>query len=98
MGTVMGSKNLKAIVVRAQKSRVAFRPKNDIHEAIKRYLWQMKYAPEFKNMKAHGGAGYVDWADDLGILATRNYRDYHFEDVERIDGKLLHDNITRKRC
>jgi aldehyde:ferredoxin oxidoreductase len=96
MGTVMGSKNLKAIVVKAPKSRIVFRPKNDTHEAIKRYLWQMKYAPEFKNMKAHGGAGYVDWADELGILGTRNYRDYHFEDVERIDGKLLQENIARK--
>jgi aldehyde:ferredoxin oxidoreductase len=97
MGTVMGSKNLKAIVVKAQRSRIAFRPKNDIHEAVKRYLLQIKYAPEFKNMKVHGGAGYVDWADDMGILGTRNYRDYHYEDVERIDGKLLQENITRKR-
>jgi aldehyde:ferredoxin oxidoreductase len=96
MGTVMGSKNLKAIVVKAPKSQVAFRPKNDFHEAIKRYLWQMKNSPEFKTMKEHGGAGYVTWADELGILATRNYRDYHFEDAERIDGKRLKENITRK--
>jgi aldehyde:ferredoxin oxidoreductase len=73
MGTVMGSKNLKAIVVKAQKPQVAFRPKNDFPEAVKRYLWQMKNSPEFKTMKEHGGAGYVSWADELGILATRNY-------------------------
>ncbi len=96
MGTVMGSKNLKAIVVKAQRPQEAFRPKNDLHEAIKRYLWQMKNSPEFKTMKAHGGAGYVDWADEMGILATRNYRDYHFEDAGRIDGKQLKENITRK--
>ena len=96
MGTVMGSKNLKAIVVKPQKPQEAFRPKNDIHEAIKRYLWQMKNSPEFKTMKAHGGAGYVDWADELAILGTRNYRDYHFEEAERIDGKNLKENITRK--
>jgi aldehyde:ferredoxin oxidoreductase len=96
MGTVMGSKNLKAIVVKSPKSQAAFRPKNDLHEAIKRYLWQMKNAPEFKTMKEHGGAGYVTWADELGILATRNYRDYHFEEAERIDGKHLKGNITRK--
>jgi aldehyde:ferredoxin oxidoreductase len=96
MGTVMGSKNLKAIVVKDPKSQAEFRPKNDLHEAIKRYLWQMKNAPEFKSMKEHGGAGYVSWADELGILGTRNYRDYHFEDAERIDGKHLKDNITRK--
>jgi aldehyde:ferredoxin oxidoreductase len=96
MGTVMGSKNLKAIVVKAQKPQDAFRPKSDFHEAIKRYLWQMKNSPEFKNMKAHGGAGYVSWADKLGILATRNYRDYHFEHAERVDGKHLQENITHK--
>jgi aldehyde:ferredoxin oxidoreductase len=96
MGTVMGSKNLKAIVVKAQESRGAFRSKEGAHEAVKRYLWQMKYSPEFKTMKAHGGAGYVDWADELAILATRNYRDYHFEGVRHIDGKRLNKNITRK--
>ena len=96
MGTVMGSKNLKAIVIKPQKPQEAFRPKNDLHEAIKRYLWQMKNSPEFKFMKEHGGAGYVTWADELGILATRNYRDYHFENAERIDGKHLKENITRK--
>lgn len=96
MGTVMGSKNLKAIVVKPLRSPVEFHPKNNRHEAIKRYLWQMKNAPDFKSMKEHGGAGYVSWADDLGILGTRNYRDYHFEDAERIDGKQLKDNIARK--
>ena len=93
MGTVMGSKNLKAIVVQAPG---ASQLKHDTHEAIKRYLWQIKYSPEFKSMKAHGGAGYVEWADELGILATRNYRDYHFEDAKRIDGKQLQKNVTRK--
>ena len=96
MGTVMGSKKLKAIVIKARRSQAAFRSKNSTHEAIKRYLWQMKYAPEFKSMKEHGGAGYVDWADELGILGTRNYRDYHFEAAKRIDGKHLKENITRK--
>jgi aldehyde:ferredoxin oxidoreductase len=96
MGTVMGSKNLKAIVVKDPKSPAQFRPKNDLPEGIKHYLWQMKNAPEFKTMKEHGGAGYVNWADELGILGTRNYRDYHFEDAERIDGKHLKNNITRK--
>jgi aldehyde:ferredoxin oxidoreductase len=45
----------------------------------------------------HGGASYVKWADDLGILATRNYRENTFEAAERIDGKNLKDNITRRR-
>ena len=97
MGTVMGSKNLKAIVIRDQKSKRPFRPSESGHEAIKQYVWQITNSPHFNDVKKYGGAGYVKWADDLGILATRNYRDYHFEDAERIDGKQLEKNVTRRR-
>jgi aldehyde:ferredoxin oxidoreductase len=97
MGSVMGSKNLKAIVIRDQKLRRPFRSSENGHEAIKRYIWQITNSPHFKEVRKFGGAGYVKWADDLGILATRNYRDYHFEDAERIDGRQLEKNITRRR-
>ncbi len=97
MGSVMGSKNLKAIVIRDRKAKKLFESSENGHEAIKRYVWQITNSPHFKAVKKFGGAGYVNWANDLGILATRNYRDYHFEDAERIDGKLLEKNITRRR-
>ena len=94
MGTVMGSKNLKAIVIKGQKTKKLFRSSENGHEAIKRYVWQMKNSPHFKGMSSHGGAGYVKWADDTGILATRNFRNNTFEFAEQIDGKNLGDNIT----
>jgi aldehyde:ferredoxin oxidoreductase len=97
MGTVMGSKNLKAIVIRDQKLKRPFSPSESGHEAIKQYVWQITNSPHFKEVKKYGGAGYVKWADDLGILATRNYRDYHFEDADRIDGQQLEKNVTRRR-
>jgi aldehyde:ferredoxin oxidoreductase len=97
MGTVMGSKNLKAVVVRGQKSKRPFRSSEKGHEAIERYVRQITNSPHYKDVKKYGGAGYIKWADDLGILATRNYRDYHFEDIEQIDGKQLEKNITRRR-
>ena len=96
MGTVMGSKNLKAIVVKAPKKKTMFRTGESGHEAIKRYIWQMKNSPHYKDVKRHGGAGYVQWADDLGILATRNFRENTFEAADQIDGKKLEKNITRK--
>ena len=96
MGTVMGSKNLKAIVVKAPKQKILFRTGENGHEAIKRYIWQMKHSPHYKDVKKHGGAGYVEWADDLGILATRNFKENTFEAAGKIDGKNLEKNITRK--
>ena len=97
MGSVMGSKNLKAIAIRTQKVKKPFHSSEKGPEAIKRYAWQMTNSPHFKEVRKYGGAGFVKWADDLGILATRNYRDYHFEDVERIDGKQLEKNVIRRR-
>ena len=97
MGTVMGSKNLKAIVIKGQKSAIPFRPAGNGHEAIKRYIWQIKNSRHYKTFRRHGGAGYVKWADDLGILGTRNFRTNTFEDAERVDGKNLTGNIIRSR-
>jgi len=97
MGTVMGSKNLKAIVIKGQKKETPSHAQNSGHPAIKRYIRQIKNAPHYKTFKRHGGAGYVKWADDLGILATRNFRSNTFEDAEKIDGKHLTDKVTRSR-
>jgi aldehyde:ferredoxin oxidoreductase len=97
MGTVMGSKNLKAIVVKEPKDKTLFRTGENGHEAIKRYIWQMKHSPHYRDVKKHGGAGYVTWADDLGILATRNFRQNTFDEAGQIDGKNLEKNITRTR-
>ena len=95
MGTVMGSKKLKAIVIREQKRKLPFRDMENGHEAVKRYAWQMKNSPHYKAVSKHGGAGYVQWADDLGILATRNYRENTFEAADQIDGKNLEKHIIR---
>ena len=97
MGTVMGSKNLKAIAIKKQNSQKPIRSKGQSDEAIRRYIWQIQNSPHYEGISRHGGAGYVDWADQLGILATRNYRQNTFEAVGSIDGKNLNDQITRLR-
>jgi aldehyde:ferredoxin oxidoreductase len=50
MGTVMGSKNLKAIVVKAPKKKTLFKASENGLEAIKRYIWQMKNSPHYKDI------------------------------------------------
>jgi aldehyde:ferredoxin oxidoreductase len=97
MGTVMGSKNLKAIVVKKQKQKAPSVSDNKLSELIQRYLAQIKASPHYAGTSQYGGASYVKWADDLGILATRNYRGNTFEAAERIDGINLKNSITRRR-
>jgi len=89
MGAVMGSKNLKAIVV-AKGSQ--WRPPvkaSQSKEAIRNYIRLIKESPDFQTFARYGGAGYVKWADEMGILATYNYRQSRFKAVDQIDGRLL---------
>jgi aldehyde:ferredoxin oxidoreductase len=97
MGTVLGSKNVKAVVVKEQKGR---RPSGDPagkREAIRRYLGRIRNASQYEEFARFGGAGYVKWADDMGILGTRNYHQNRFEAIDRIDGKQLEKNVVGRR-
>jgi len=97
MGTVMGSKLLKAIVVKAPEKAPVFHIDRQGREAIKRYIRLIKKAPEFKLVTSFGGAGYIKWADEHGIMPTRNFRDCHFEGTDSLDGEKLADHVTRRR-
>ena len=97
MGSVMGSKLLKAIVVKPPKKPPVFTTDSEGREAIKRYIWLIKEAPEFKLMTNYGGAGYIKWADDHGIMPTRNFQDCHYEETDLINGEKLADHVTRRR-
>lgn len=97
MGTVMGSKNLKALVICGKKPAPLSQRSSDKRDAIINYTKLMKKSPHYAGISTYGGSGYVKWADDLGILATRNYQDFHFHAADRIDGKRLAKNISRKR-
>lgn len=96
MGTVMGSKLLKAIVVQGETTQ-AEKLENESLQTVKMYLGAIKSSPEYKYFSNYGGAGYVKWADDLGILATRNYRQNRFDKIDQIDCKKLAKYRVRKK-
>jgi aldehyde:ferredoxin oxidoreductase len=89
MGAVMGSKNLKAIVmVKGVKRKLSLKTSHT-RDAVRRYVKRIKASPEFKTFAQYGGAGYVKWADDMGIMATHNYQGNRFQQVDSIDGRRL---------
>lgn len=99
LGAVMGSKGLKAVVI--QKGRV--KPFEDrrkvIGGAVDDYVRKIKASPEFDTFSRFGGAGYIKWADDMGVMGTRNYRKQHFEMVDGVDGrKLITDKLHSSGC
>lgn len=96
MGAVMGSKNLKAIVIEPG-TRQTEKPDKACIEAVRNYVRKIRHSPEFLTFSEYGGAGYVSWADDLGILATRNYHQNKFEAIDLIDGKKLRPHVKKTR-
>lgn len=97
MGAVMGSKNLKGIVIKGKKRKTGAIQGVNGRDTIKQYMQKIISSPRFKKLSRLGGAGYLKWADDLGILATRNYRETKFDAVDRIDGQRLAKNVIQSR-
>ena len=95
MGSVMGSKNLKAIVISKgnHKHFPAVTPLQK--KAVKAYVSQIKESSEFNFFSKHGGAGYVKWVNDFGIMGSRNYGSIGVKDIEKIDGRKLDKHIVR---
>ncbi len=97
MGAVMGSKNVKAVVVkRPDKSRQRIDPDPN-RETIQRYVQLLTESPQYQHVSKLGGAGYINWANDLGILSTRNYRENRFEAADALDGKHLAPYVRKYR-
>ena len=99
VGTVMGSKNLKAIAVRGTQGI-------DIHdpEAFMKELWSMRATmeanPGYSAFADQGTAATIDLTNTFGGLPTRNFQEGQFEDAENLNGNALKDTrmVTNKAC
>ena len=95
MGSVMGSKNLKAIVISRgnHKHLPAAAPLQK--KAVKAYALKIKNSSEFGFFSKYGGAGYVDWVNGFGIMGSKNYSKIGVRNIKKIDGRQLEKNIVR---
>ena len=91
MGTVMGSKNLKAIATRGHRS-----PKIADLAKIKSIIkWlNENYSKSFQDT---GTAGGLLWLNKSGGLPTRNFQEGSFEGAEAISGQTMRDTILINR-
>ncbi|MCP4022667.1 MAG: aldehyde ferredoxin oxidoreductase family protein [Desulfobacteraceae bacterium] len=96
MGAVMGSKNLKAIVVSKGSHKHFFAKSIVQKQAVKDYALAIKNAAEFGFFSRYGGAGYVNWVNDMGIMGSKNYQDIGVDQIEKIDGRQLEKNVIKK--
>ena len=94
LGAVMGSKNLKAVVVRGSKPPVA----TDKDTAKQKLVWFKDHYDRSKD-RFHqlGSSSGVLALEASGILPTRNFRDGSFEGARDISGQMMRDTILVNR-
>jgi aldehyde:ferredoxin oxidoreductase len=88
MGAVMGSKNLKAIVVRGSKDLPVYDLPGLLAESEKAYAY-MRNHKYFKMWQREGLMMVVEYASAVGILPTYNFKDSTFAKVKQINGETM---------
>lgn len=86
-GTVMGSKNLKAIAVRGSRLPAVADPTGLAHAA--RELASRSLGPATAKYRELGTAANLAFFNRLGVLPTRNFQQGEFEAADAISGETL---------
>jgi aldehyde:ferredoxin oxidoreductase len=101
VGAVMGSKNLKAVVVRGQ-ARVALADPDRFKAFNNQILGKFKAAAKETplGLTINGTAGVVLTTQHLGVLPTKNWQQGTFEGWENIHGERLTEKylVSNKAC
>ncbi|MHA1906563.1 MAG: aldehyde ferredoxin oxidoreductase family protein [Candidatus Thorarchaeota archaeon] len=94
VGAVMGSKGVKAIVVRGQKS-VKSHDKERLTEAVKRSRKLIKKnGVTNKSLPVYGTPVLVNVANEYGMLPTNNFQLGNFNDAEGVSGEKLLERLA----
>jgi aldehyde:ferredoxin oxidoreductase len=96
MGAVMGSKNLKAVVVRGTQTVKAADPKK-LTQLNRDGTKRIPDTPAVQFMTVHGTTGDVAGVQAIGMLPTRNMNEGQFEGFETITGELMTETILKHR-
>ena len=87
-GAVMGSKNLKAIVIRGSKDLPVFDLRGLVAEADKAYAY-MRNHKYFRIWQREGLMMVMDYASAAGILPTWNFKDATYSKIKQINGDTM---------
>ncbi len=99
VGTVMGSKKLKAMAIRGTKSLKVADPKALMTIAKQAFHDCLKH-PMLKLWQRQGTASVTVWANEQGVFPTRNFQSGFFKDHKKISGDVMEKEtvVTNKAC
>lgn len=90
IGAIMGSKNLKAIVVQGDKDLPIHDLEGLMQESAKAYKY-MENHKYFKLWQQEGLMNVIEYANEKGILPTHNFKDSVFTKHDQINGTVMLD-------
>lgn len=97
MGAVMGSKNLKAVVVKKTKATKAYDKENFSHFG-KNVMKAIRDNPAISGLGEHGTDGDLEAFHQEGFLPTKNWTTGYFpEGASNITGVTMSETILKKR-
>lgn len=97
MGAVMGSKNLKAFVIKRRKAMKAY-DKENFNELAKSVKNRLEENEALADLGKYGTDGGLEIYSEEGFLPTRNWTTGYFpEGANAITGKTMYDTILKKR-
>lgn len=89
LGAVMGSKNLKAVVVKGSTS-TPYTNETKISDTRKEWMSFIGEAPLTKNaLKEYGTPGLVSIINDRGGFPTKNFQEGYFANADSITGETI---------
>lgn len=88
MGAVMGSKNLKAIVVKGSREVEVADP-GRLREVARRFQKQVLESPTYDVWRRQGTMMTVEWANNAEALPVYNFQKTRYEYSDKIDGYAL---------
>ena len=99
VGTVMGSKKLKAVVVRGTKP-IQVADQDGLQASGKALFKACKDAEGLVPWQRYGTTIVTSWCDEVGALPTRNFSSGHFEEGKGLYGQVMREKIviTDKGC
>ena len=85
-GAVMGSKNLKAIAIRGTHPVSVHDPKG-FKLACKEAFQELDQSPDIAGLREAGTAGFVEYANETGLLPHKNYQNGTFSKAASLGDK-----------
>lgn len=87
-GAVLGSKNMKGIVVRGTKGVKVAKPE-ELKEAFEKVYDRLLNGPLYRNWSTYGSSMLTDIFKETGLLPTFNWQQLPIGNVEKVGGSAL---------